>query len=329
MLRDRGVVVISIRSFRNDDLPAIAEIWNRQAPCRARLQPMTCPLFEREVLSKPFFDRHGLLVAVADGDLVGFVHGAFAADSEGAQLSREMGVICTLQVTPRADRCQIADLLLRQSESRLAAEGAKRFLGGCARPADPFYGGLYGGCIALGVLDSDEWLLRFLRAAGYASRRESLVLRCATRAFRPRIHRGLLQIRRTHVVRVDVDPPAANWWEACQRGNAQVTRLTLSSRHGQTNQTATVALWEHRGQTVERTAGIVDWTFHDPTVMDGAAEFLLAEAVRRSRREGADWSEMQLGVNDTTMLELAQRLGFEVVDRAFSLDRIPGPSNPA
>ena len=317
----RGTAVISIRSFRNDDLRAIAEIWNCQPRSRGRFQPMTCQVFEREVLSKPYFDRHRFLVAVMEETPVGFIHAGFAGHASGRCLTNEVGIICALQVLPRPDRAQIGDQLLRCAEEGLVADGAAELQGGCLPNAAPFYGGLYGGCIASGVLKSDELFVDALVRLGYVVRGERLVYQRAVGSFRPAVQRSLLQIRRRHMVAVAEDLPAPTWWEACQRGNAHVTCLRLLPRDAPQQATTALSLWEPNGLAAERTVAIVDWDPSGIEIEEGVAEFLVGEAVLHCGQQGASTIEIQIASGDRQQREFVERIGFDLVDRGLCLTR--------
>lgn len=317
----RGAAVISIRSFRNDDLRAITEIWNHQSQSRGRFQPMTRQVFEREVLSKPYFDRHSLIVAVADEIAVGFVHAAFAGDVNGRRLSNDLGIICALQVLPRPDRDQIGAQLLRCAEEGLISSGAANLQGGCMRNAAPFYGGLYGGCVASGVLASDALFLEWLVRAGYKIRDERLIYQRSVDSFRPAAQRALLQVRRRHVVDVEGDLPAPSWWEACQRGNAHVSRLRLSPRDAPTQEVTALSIWEPTGLQVQRTVAIVDWDCGRAGIDASVAEFLVGEAVLHCGQQGASTIEIQITAGDRRGQDLVECLGFDVVERGLCLVR--------
>ncbi|MEE3369085.1 MAG: hypothetical protein VX346_07065 [Planctomycetota bacterium] len=313
--------MISIRSFRNDDLRAIAEIWNHQTHSRGRYQPMTCQVFEREVLSKPYFDRHDFIVAVADGVPVGFVHAGYAGDFDGRRLSSDLGIICALQVLPRPDRDQIGEQLLRCAEQGLVSGGARNLQGGCMRNVAPFYGGLYGGCVASGVLASDQLFLDWLVRAGYAIRDERLIYQRSVESFRPAAQRTQVQLRRRHLIDVADDLPALTWWEACQRGNAHVTRLRLVPRDVPTQAITALSLWEPTGLAVERTIAIVDWDSGCTGTEDSVAEFFVGEAMVHCGRQGANTIEIQVTAGDRRGQDLVECLGFEVVDRGLCLVR--------
>ncbi len=51
------------RPFRNSDPPLLADVWRSQPSQRGLMQPMSAALLEQLVLSKPVFEREGLIVA--------------------------------------------------------------------------------------------------------------------------------------------------------------------------------------------------------------------------------------------------------------------------
>ena len=59
--------MIHYRPFLNSDPPALAEIWRSQSPSRALIQLMTPAVLDDLVLSKAYFDRQGLILAVEIG----------------------------------------------------------------------------------------------------------------------------------------------------------------------------------------------------------------------------------------------------------------------
>ena len=67
------------------------------------MQPMSVALLEMFVLSKPYFDRQGLILAVDDGQPVGFAHAGFGPGPTGDSLSTDIGVICMLATQPHPD----------------------------------------------------------------------------------------------------------------------------------------------------------------------------------------------------------------------------------
>ena len=68
--------MIRFESFRNEDPPRLADLWRATDLGPAALQPMTSAALEAAVFSKPYFDRHGLIVASENDQLLGFAHAA-------------------------------------------------------------------------------------------------------------------------------------------------------------------------------------------------------------------------------------------------------------
>ena len=94
--------MIRYRPFLNHDPPAIAEIWRSQPPQRGLVQPMSPQLFEHLVLSKSYFDRFGLMLAVEGDHPIGFVHAGFGPSSK-------LSAISVLNINLGVDRPRISD----------------------------------------------------------------------------------------------------------------------------------------------------------------------------------------------------------------------------
>src|SRR5262245_4993235 len=137
---------------------------------------MTTALFERMVLSKPYFDRDGLIVAVDNGSVIGFAHAGFGPTDNESGVSRELGAAILVIVAPRADEPAIAAELIARCEAYLKSRGAKVLYGGGIRPLNAFYVGLYGGSELPGILDSDIPQQGFFFNANYREIDRTVVL---------------------------------------------------------------------------------------------------------------------------------------------------------
>ena len=188
--------MIEYRPFRNLDPPALCEIWRNHPPVRALFQPMTSVVLEDTVLSKPFFDREGLIVATDDQRPVGFVHAGFGPNAAGTALDPPIGATCMLMVVasrPSGGHCRAAAQTQRSvspAHGRAVAVSAVEW-----HAVAPFYNGLYGGCSVPGILESDLRWSRLYRAAGYAERSRRLILQRSLAGFRPVVDRQQIQYR--------------------------------------------------------------------------------------------------------------------------------------
>lgn len=312
-----NAVAIRYRAFRNSDPPALAEIWRARTQERGLMQPMSGELFEQLVLSKPYFDNAGLIVAEDQGKLVGFVHAAFGPADDQQNLSRRVGVTCMLMVRPEYRRLGIGKQLLLRSEAYLQGRGAQTLLGGGMRPMHPFYLGLYGGSEMPGVLDSDVQAQKLYAAIGYRQVARCLVLHRDLNGFRPPVNRQQMQIRRKAKIQVLRDPPAANWWDACSFGNFERTRYDLVECDAGPA-IATATFWTMEPLSTSwgvRAVGLINFEVSPARRREGLASYLLCEAFRQLHEEGVQLVEAQTPQENEAAKELYLHLGFQIVDQ--------------
>jgi len=122
--------VIEFRCFRNDDPPRLADVWRSADLGPAAMQPMTSALLEVAVFSKPYFDRHGLIVALDGERAVGFAHAAFGPSADRSGIDPTAGTTLLVAVVPHADHDAIGQGLLERCEAYLRDRGATTLLGG-------------------------------------------------------------------------------------------------------------------------------------------------------------------------------------------------------
>ncbi len=314
--------MIHVRPFRNSDPPHLVEVWRGQPPQRGLAQPVSVRLLEELVFSKPYFDRHGLLVAEDDlGHVVGFVHAGFGANEDRSSLSTQMGTVCLLLVLPNQPYDEIAEPLLTAAEDYLRRRGAKLLYAGSIFPLNPFYLGLYGGSELPGVLESDARSLAFFQSHGYQQIDNVVVFQRQLTGFRPAVDRAQLQIRRSYQIEAVLDPPPQSWWEACTLGHADRTRFDLYPR-GSRDRAATVTYWH-----IEPLAS--SWGTHAVGMLDletapavrrrGLVTFLVGESLRQLQSHGATLVEAQTMAGNVPAIELYRKLGFHSVDQGFVL----------
>jgi ribosomal protein S18 acetylase RimI-like enzyme len=301
------------------------------------VQPMSVALLDEYVLSKPYFDRQGLIVAVDDSvegapNPVGFVHAGFGPNERGNNLDTETGVIAMLMCHPLEARAEVERELLARGEAYLAERGAKRiFLGGVARDA-PFYLGLYGGSAMPGVLESDESLLAVARAAsvaedggdsGYRVMGRRIVWHRELATLRPVVDRTQMQIRRRANVEFTPDPPSTSWWEACVYGPVDRVRFDLIGREDNAcwawaefwSMDAFSAKWGVRAMGLRRIEVAANQR------REGLATFLLGEALKQLPGQGIALVEAQADDSDLSSTALFRKLGFNEVDRATEYEK--------
>ena len=123
--------MLRYRTFRNDDPPFLATIWNESAMGRGAYPLPNVGLLEHTLFCKPYFDPQGLILAEFDGTPIGFVHAAFGANDDETAIDRSRGVICVVMVRPAFRRQGIGSELLRRAESYLVERGTRSVQAGC------------------------------------------------------------------------------------------------------------------------------------------------------------------------------------------------------
>jgi GNAT superfamily N-acetyltransferase len=276
---------------------------------------MSVAVLERYVLSKPTFDRYGLIVAV-DGDrVVGFAHAGFGPTPDGNSLSTERGVTSLVMVHADAD-AQVPAQLLAHCEEYLRGRGAKTLYGGGSYPLSPFYYGLYGGSELSGVLDSDATGQHIFAEHGYQREKRSVVLHRELSSFRPIVDRQQMQIRRQTTLETIVDPPTTSWWEAVMFEPFERTRCYLVPRDG-SRPPASVHFWNMETMSAAlgvHAVGIVGLEVQDPRRRQGLAKYLLGEALRQLHAHGVALAEVHVPADNPAAQGLFAALGFTQVD---------------
>lgn len=308
--------MIQYREFLNCDSPAVVEIWRRQPSLRGLAQPMTTALFDQHVLSKPYFDRQGLILAWDEDRPVGLIHAGFGPDETGAGLSHERGVICMLMAAPHERQSEISAELVQRGESYLRQQGAAEVLGGAVDPLNPFYWGLYGGTELPGALATDSLAQESFAAAGFGEFQKVLILQRGLSGFRPPVGRKQILARRNYVVEPQFDPAPESWWEACLTAFASRVRFVL--RQKSTDEVCGHATyWDVEPLATTwgvRAAGLTGLWIRPDQRRQGLATFLLAESLRELQQHGATLAEAQTLADNEAAAALYAKLGFEEVE---------------
>ncbi len=285
------------------------------------MQPMSVPVLDRLVLSKPYFDRLGLIVATDDDRPVGFVHAGFGATADQSDISTERGVTCMLQVIPHPQRELISKELLTQSEDYLIRRGAKTLYGGCIEPVNPYYLGLYGGSEMPGVLASHSELLGLFLSGGYREIERTVIMHRATAGFRPLIDRKQMLVRKSYRVDTTPDPPAETWWEACTIGQTERIRFELLPKTGGVP-VAVATFWDIEPLASSwgvRAMGLMRMATSEQLRREGLGTFLLGESVRQLQSQGIAQIELQCMQHNTAAIKMYTKHGFQEIDQGVVL----------
>jgi GNAT superfamily N-acetyltransferase len=308
--------LIEYRPFHNTDPPHLAELWNfgKLGPGAALEFPNDA--LDMLVLSEPYFDRAGLIVACDGPEVVGFVHAGFGANAQGTGVGTDAGVVCAILVRLDYRRQGIGRELVARAEDYLRGRGAVEIFAGESGRRNPFYLGLYGGAESAGMLDSDPAAAPFFTVLGYQpAERYILMFRNISEKkdpFDPR----MLAVKRSMKFGVMDHPTDADWWWMTRQGRFGSLTFVLVPNAGGPPP-AEVTFWEmelHAATRGERTAGIAQMKVVPAERRKGYARSLLTEVIRRLREELVTRVEVTIHEDNTAALNLFRALNFEQFD---------------
>jgi len=309
--------VITYRTFRNPDPPAIVQLWNSSGMGRGAARAIEVHHLEGLVLAKPYFDPHGITLAEDDGRLVGFVHAGFGAPADGSRSSREFGVIAMLMVAPTHRRRGLGRGLVRRAEQYLRSGGSTVIYAGGIDPLDPFYLGLYGGSEMPGILQSDAAAHRLFQSLDYRPADECLVFQRELSGALPSSDRRVRSWARRVGFRMDAHPPLTDWWSACRYAALEYADFSLRlNRTGEV--VARARGWEMyplQNTWNAQAVGIVNLEVNESHRGRRLGTCLMIQILRHCRDIGLTLVEIQTMARNEPARRLYARLGFREVDR--------------
>ncbi|MFM9116874.1 MAG: hypothetical protein ACKOU6_12025 [Planctomycetota bacterium] len=328
--------MIEYRTFLNSDTPALAYLWNLQAPHPLRLRHSTIKLWDELPLGKLAFDPCGLWLAHIDDIVLGFAHASLVPTTS-------CGVIHQLVIAPATAplwhvdshlnddlitlRATVADQLLDCCRDYLTERGATRLLAGGWPPLDPFYLGFAGGSQSYGLLAEDHEVRACFERGGFTEGGSRVVWQRSLAGFRPPVDRLQLQWKRTATLHSD--------WQAAPLASVSAAHqvATFASRERcqfelalktQPSRAARIVAWDMQPLANEwgvRAMGLIDFQCDDEAWTDGLALYTLAEALRQFQQRGIDLVEIQTSKDDNRGTSLVRSLGFTEVATTSLLER--------
>jgi ribosomal protein S18 acetylase RimI-like enzyme len=320
--------VTRFRSFRNSDPPALVKLWNQAAPAYGSVRPLRVHELDTHALGTVNFDSAGLIVAEADGRIVGFVHAGFGPDvpiesKRPFELCHELGTIAMLVVEPGLEDPGLATKLIDAAHRYLRSRGAKVLYAGGVFPLNPFYWGLYGGSEGSAVLSGDHRFHRVLLEQGYEPVSTTVLLEADLAAPEPRDPRTAVIRRLTQIEFLD-DALPTDWWQNLALGDFQLVSARLLLKADGT-QVAHAQAWDMGwfGREDARTRiGLINVEVTPEQRRKGYGRFLVSEIFRRARENLIASVAVATPAANQPALALYTSLGFQPVDQA-TLYRLP------
>jgi hypothetical protein len=323
-------VTVTIRPFRNTDLPAICEIWNRHHRSAGRQESVTPERMELFVPSKLFFDRDLFLIAWSEERPMGFIHLSPLPDDQLDDFRPDHVAIAAICVAPDALEDQIAEKLFAATEAHCSQNRWNRCTFRPALPLCSFYIGMGPADSLAGTLSSEEKVCRWLSAAGYKPAVPTTLWELDLMNFRVPADRIQMLVRRRSVVDRQIQEPALPWWQSCVLGHAETMAFHLTDRI-ERKTLQEVIMWS-LSQSLTGDARRVVWLW--PPNMDYSPEdapveiaptdrllFLLAESLRELQAEQVDALRAVTHSEANQMHQVLHRLGFKAIESGMVFEK--------
>ncbi len=221
-----------IRTFRNSDVPALAELWIQHWSLLGPAPAVTPAKIEQAVLSRTFFDPSNLLVAESSHGIEGWCHFAIDPVRPGT------AVICAVCLGPQSGSA--GDDLLATALDRIHAQNIRLIEVGLVRDDRFGYAGLDPIGHGIGVPNESDRVKSLISDAGFAATRAVTRMTVSTATYRPPVSREAIQLRRsTAIIRESVLPPDTRQASAMSHFDIELHRLV--GRDGKS--IAEVNLW--------------------------------------------------------------------------------------
>lgn len=287
---------------------------------------------EHMILSKPYFDPKGLILAVEDesdgkangndsrvasGRPLGFIHVGFGPSEDFSDVDTSHGIISMLKIVPTDRAKEIAEGLVAGALAYLKTKGSERVSAGSRFPFSPFYMGLYGGSEIPGVLQSDVNFTNAMHDNGFVVESQVAVLRRPLAGFRPKSGRDQISVRRKFQINIVVEPKEVSWWESCTLGMANRERFSIYHKQNQ-RVCGSVSFWDMQplvGGTPATGRGMYGLNVPEEFRRSGIATFLVSEALKYYMQQGVEFVEAQALSSDSASIGVFEKLGFEEFSR--------------
>lgn len=307
--------MLEFRSFRNHDVPVIAELWNSAELGRGAVIMHGTDELDFFVLSQPHFDRNGLILAFVDGQPAGFVHAGFGVGSNRTTVDSTTGVICALVVHPAFRGRGIGRALVQQAESYLLSHGAQVLLAGPADPFNPYWSGLYGGSEASGFLESDVLSKPFFTSLGY---RPQSMIGVFQRVIGQRdpINVRLMRVRRSTELRLLEDPVPRDFWTLTNRGRLETARLglVLKKQELPVGWVTICGLDMYSSKWQQRAIGLHGIHVAPEHRRQGYGQALLCDVSKQLKDDQVDLMEAHANMEDPAAMAVLISSGFQLID---------------
>lgn len=311
--------MIRTRPFRNTDVVEIVTLWNRHMTSPSVAAPLSNSEFEQFVLSRPYFDSAGLILAVDSetGAAVGFVHCGFGPMDPADDCWKLDKTLGTIAVVCCGDNPAVAGTLVAAGVDWLKAAGSKVVYAGGRFPLNPFYWGLYGGSEFSGIIGAQAFLHPVIGGLDFRKVAESSLYEFDLTRPEPRhVNNAILKRDSRLIVRED-DLAVASWTTLALESFRTIS-LKIAEKTS-ANRIATAVLWPmalYGRRDGQARIGLIDVFVEENYRRKGYGRLLLTEAIKCSTELGFRRLCVQTDAANAPADSLYRRLGFDQVESA-------------
>jgi ribosomal protein S18 acetylase RimI-like enzyme len=316
--------VTEFRAFHNTDPPQLLRLWHAAGLGRGAAECLSIDAFEVLIFSQPYFDPNGLIIAVENNEVVGFILSGFGPNSEGATLDYSRGVICAVIVHPNVRRQGIGRELISRAEEYLKSKGAAQITAGPSGLLSPYLSGLYGGTRPSGFLLSDALAVPFFESIGYQPVGSTRIYQRDLLGQKSPIKFHLVNIRRKMQLMISDDFQAPNWWWLTRLGRLETLHFELVPKSGEAAlaSATVVGLDLYIPKWEERVIGLTDVFVKEEERGKGYGQALLLEIARRLQDELITKLELHIEESNVVAWHVAEAVGYTQVDTGIVYQRV-------
>lgn len=317
--------MIEYRRFRNSDPPHIRRLWREAGLGRGAATDLDADSLETVVFAQPYFDREGLILAIDDDQIVGFIHAGFGPTANEQSLCGEEGTIQAVIVAPSHRRFGIGRELVRRAEEYFRSRGTQCLYAGPAAPRDAFYFGIYGGSQPAGFLESDPLAQPFFHAVGYVPHQRHLIFQRSLEEKGDPVGLRLMSVRRSTKLGAQAAAEPPTWWSQTRMGRLDSLTLSLIPKAGGTPlaEVMVVGLDHYMASWRQRAIGLIDLHVPEANRRKGYAQALLVEVCRRVKGDLITLVESHVAEGNEAGIKTLKSAGFEQVDAGVVYRRLP------
>ena len=292
-----------IRTFRNADVPALADVWVESWSRFGAPPRVTTPMIEQAVLSRTFFDPATLWVSESETGVDGWAH--VAIDPQRP----DTATLCALCWRPGAET--VGRPLLAAALEALPSGSSQRTQAGVIRDDRFGYAGLDPLGHGFGLPDEDLEIAGLLGQFGFAPEQAAVQMAVSTRNYRPPVSREALQLRRSTRVSAVSQPPT-DLRRASAMAHLDVTCQQLLGRGGES--LAQVGLWrsDPEAEVMPSHQAILDLSvIQQPDRLQPQESFLIASLLQSLSQHGDLLVQTVIEPQQTVLREQLEKLLFE------------------